>query len=150
MSKKFWREEINTTMYTMNRVQIIKGMRKKPYELWFGHSLLVKYFIIFGRKCYIKRDDDIGKFDPRSDKGIFLGYSLKIKAYRCFNHRTKIIVECTNVKIDEKLGTKENILDYNLDEEEDNFVIVRHNTKVIFETNNDIQNDVLTIEPRGE
>ena len=41
---------------------------------------------------YIKRDDDIGKFDPRSDEGMFLGYSLKSKAYRCFNYRTKTIV----------------------------------------------------------
>ena len=25
-------------------------MRKKPYELWFGHSPLVKYFRVFGSK----------------------------------------------------------------------------------------------------
>ena len=37
----------------------------------------------FTSKCYIKKDDDIGKFDARSDEGMFLGYSLKIKAYRC-------------------------------------------------------------------
>ena len=34
---------------------------------------------IFGRKCYIKREDGIGKFYPRSDKGVFLRYSLKSK-----------------------------------------------------------------------
>ena len=28
---------------------------------------------------HFKRDDGIGKFDPRSDKGMFLGYSLKEK-----------------------------------------------------------------------
>ena len=55
-------------------------MSKTPYELWFGHSPLVKYFRIFGRKIYIKRDDDIGKFDPRSDEAMFLVYSLKSKA----------------------------------------------------------------------
>ena len=60
----------------------------------------------FGSKYYIKRDDDVGKFDPRSDEGVFLGYSLKSKAYKYFNHRTKTIVECTNVKIDEKFGIK--------------------------------------------
>ena len=85
VSKTFWREVVNTTVYTMNKVQIRKGMRKIPYKLQFGHSPLVKYFRIFGRKFYKKRDDDIGKFDPRSDEGMFLGYSLKSKAYRCFN-----------------------------------------------------------------
>ena len=55
-------------------------MNKTPYELWFGHSPSVKYFRIFGSKCYIKRDVDIGKFDPRSNEGMFFGYSLKSKA----------------------------------------------------------------------
>ena len=48
---------------------------------------------------------------------MFLGYSLKRKAYRCFNCRNKNVVECTNVRIDEKFGTKEMMLDYNSDEE---------------------------------
>ena len=51
-----------------------------PYatnELWFGHSPPIRYFKIFRSKCYIKRDDDIGNFDPRRDEGMFLGYSLK-------------------------------------------------------------------------
>ena len=55
-------------------------MEKTPYELWFGNSPSVKYFRIVRSKCYIKRDDDIIKFDPRSDEGMFLGYSLKSKA----------------------------------------------------------------------
>ena len=75
----------------MNIVQIRKSTNKPPYELWFGHAPSVKYFRIFGRKCYVKRDDDIGKFDSRSDEGMFLGYSLKIKSYRCFNQRTRTI-----------------------------------------------------------
>ena len=87
-------------------------MEKKSYELWFGYSPLIKYFRIFGSKCYIKRDDDIGKFDPRSSEGMFLGCSLKNKAYRCVNYRKKTIVECENVKIDEKFGTKEKMMDY--------------------------------------
>ena len=31
---------------------------KTPYELWFGRPASVKYFRVFGSKCYIKRDDD--------------------------------------------------------------------------------------------
>ena len=91
VSKIFWREDLNTTIYTINKVQVRKDTNKTPYELWFGHSPTVKYFKIFGSKRYIMRDDDIGKFDARSDEGMFLGYLLKRKAYRCYNQITKTI-----------------------------------------------------------
>ena len=84
VSKTFWREAMNTIVYTMNRVQINKDINKTPYELWFGHTPTMKYSRIFGSNCYLKRDDDVGKFDARSDEDMFLGYSLKSKAYRCF------------------------------------------------------------------
>ena len=116
-------------------------MDKTPYELWFGHSPSVKYLRIFGSKCYIKRDDDINKFDPRSDEGMFLGYSLKSKAYGCFNYRTKTIVECANVKIDEKFGTKGKIMDYNSDGDDYSWMTNRCN-ELFLKTNNDLQNNV--------
>ena len=47
VSKTFWREAMNTTIYTMNRVQVRKDTNKTPYELWFGHSPTIKYFRIF-------------------------------------------------------------------------------------------------------
>ena len=100
---------------------------------------LIKYFIIFGSKCYIKRDDDIGKFDARSDEGMFLGYSLKIKAYRCYNLRTKTIIESANVRVDEKFRVQERIVDHNSDDE--NVVTKPRNDEVFFETNNDLQNE---------
>jgi hypothetical protein len=62
----------------------------------------VKHFRVFGSKCYIKRDEDnLGKFDSRSDEGIFLGYSPNKKAYKCYNLRLHKIVESANVKIDD-------------------------------------------------
>ena len=83
--KIFWREVVNTIVYTMNIIQVRKDTNKTTYELWFDQSLTVKYFIIFGSKCYIDRDDDIGKIYARSGEGMFLGYSLKRKAYTCYN-----------------------------------------------------------------
>ena len=82
VSKMFWREAMNIAVYTMNRMKVRKVTNKTPYELWFGHSPTIKYFRIFGNKCYIKRDDDIGKFDARSDECMCIGYSLKRKGYR--------------------------------------------------------------------
>jgi hypothetical protein len=102
----YWREAVYTTMYILNRAQLRVNHNKTPYELWFGRPTSVKHFRVFGRKCYIKRDDDnLGKFDSRSDEGIFLGYSSNKKAYRCYNLRLHKIVESENVKVDD-LKTK--------------------------------------------
>ena len=49
---------------------------------------------------------------------MFLGYSLNRKYYRFFNQRNKNIVECANVKVDEKVIVKARILDYNSNEKE--------------------------------
>ena len=84
---------------------------KTPYELWFGRPTFVKHFRTFGSKCYIKNDEDnLGKFDPRSDEGIFLRYSYNKKAYRCYNLRLLKIVESANVNIDDlKKGISQRI-----------------------------------------
>ena len=59
-----------------------------PYELWKEKPANVKYFRIFGSKCYIKREDQkLGKFESRVDEGIYVGYSCKIKAYKLYNIR---------------------------------------------------------------
>ena len=144
VSKTFWREVVNTIVYTMNIVQVRKDTNKTPYELWFAHSPVVKYLRIFGSKFYIKRDDDIGKFDARSDEGMFLGYSLERKAYRCYNQRTKTIMESTNVRIDEKFRIQERIVDYN---SYDDVITKPRNDEVFLETNNYLQNEG---EPRQE
>ena len=70
---KYWREAISTTVYTLNHVQVKKGTYSTPFELWYGYPPNVKYFKIFGSKWYILRDDRNGKFDAKSDEGIFLG-----------------------------------------------------------------------------
>ena len=39
---------------TLNRVQVKKGTHLTPFELWYGYSPDVKYFKVFGSKCYIE------------------------------------------------------------------------------------------------
>ena len=43
----------------------------------------------------------MGKFESCVDEGIFVGYSRKIKAYKCYNIRRKHILESINFTVEE-------------------------------------------------
>ena len=85
----------------LNHVQVKKGTHSTPFELWYGYPPNVKYFKVFGSKCYILKDARNGKFDAKSEEGIFLGYSTISKAYKCLNTNTNKVVESANVNFDE-------------------------------------------------
>ena len=126
LSDGYWREAVSTPIHILNRGQIRINNNKTPDELWFGRAPSVKYFKVFGSKCYIKRlDENLGKFDARSDEGIFLGYASTKKAYKCYNLRLHKIVESADVKVDDlktkKIKHQETILD-NEDEDDEELV----------------------------
>jgi hypothetical protein len=94
---------MNTACHIINRVYLRPEASKTPIEIWRGKKPIVKYFRTFGSKCYILRDrENLGKFDPKSDEGIFLGYSSTSRAYRVFNKRTETVMESINVVIDDE------------------------------------------------
>ena len=90
----------------------------------FGRLASIKYFRVFGSKCYIKREgDNIGRFESRTDEGIFLGYSSsKLRAYICYNIRLHKIIESENVTIDDtnprRIQIQENVDAEETDDEE--------------------------------
>ena len=49
------REGTYISVYVQNRGQIKVNSDKTPYELWFGRPTSVKYFRVFGSKCFIKK-----------------------------------------------------------------------------------------------
>jgi hypothetical protein len=101
----FWTHAVPTMVHIQNIVMLINNNDKTPYELWKGRPTNVKHFRVFGSKCYIKREDGrMGKFDSRVDKGILVGYSSTMKAYKCFNIGLNKVVESINVTIDEAGG----------------------------------------------
>jgi hypothetical protein len=62
---------------------------------------------VFGCKCYIyKKRHHLGKFQRHCDIGFLLGYSLKSKAYRVFNHATGVVEETYDVQFDETNGSQ--------------------------------------------
>ncbi|XP_060182255.1 uncharacterized protein LOC132611916 [Lycium barbarum] len=95
----FWAEAISTACHVLNRCLIRPILKKTPYELWNGKKPNISYFHSFECKCFVHNNgkDNIGKFDPRSDEGIFVGYSNNSRSYRIFNKRIKSIEESVRV-----------------------------------------------------
>ena len=102
---------MNTSCHISNRIFFRARTKKTAYEIWNGKKPRVKYFQVFGSKCYILNDqENLGKFDAKSDEGIFLGYFITSRAYRVFNKRIKTVMESINVEIDDAI-TKEEMVD---------------------------------------
>ncbi|XP_024196068.1 uncharacterized protein LOC112199259 [Rosa chinensis] len=102
ISTNLWVEAISTAYYTINRVFLRPSTEQTTYELWKGKKPNIGHFRVFEIPCYILRDrEQLGKFDARSNDGIFLGYSVNSQAYRVYNKRTKIVMESINISIDD-------------------------------------------------
>ena len=99
---------MNTLCHIGNRIFFRAGTKKTLYEIWREKKTKVKYFRIFGSKCYILNDrENLDKFDAKSDEGIFLGYSTNSRAYRVYNKRTKTVMKSINVVIDDTISEKD-------------------------------------------
>nr|XP_009587335.1 uncharacterized protein LOC104085085 [Nicotiana tomentosiformis] len=93
----------------MIRCLIRPILKKTPYELWKGKKPNIGYFHPFGSKCFIQNNgkDNIGKFDPRSDEGIFIGYSINSRSFRVYNKRTLAVEDSVHVIFDENNSVAE-------------------------------------------
>ena len=98
LPKYFWVEAINTSCYVLNRVLLRPILKKTPYELWKNKKPNISYFKVFECKCFILNIKyKFGKFDAKSDVGIFLDHSTLSKAFRVFNKRTMVIEKSIHV-----------------------------------------------------
>ncbi|GJR72590.1 putative ribonuclease H-like domain-containing protein, partial [Tanacetum coccineum] len=90
----FWAEAVSTACYVQNRVLVVKPHNKTPYELFRGFKPALSFMRPFGCHVTILNTlDSLGKFDGKSDKGFFVGYSLSSKAFRVYNTRTRRVEE---------------------------------------------------------
>ncbi|KAF7151181.1 hypothetical protein RHSIM_Rhsim02G0176400 [Rhododendron simsii] len=81
-------------MFLAHKDEAFPAFTKKPN---------ISHFRAFGCTCFVHNNDndDLGKFDARSDEGIFVGYSTSSKAYRVFNKRKLVVEESVHVAFDE-------------------------------------------------
>nr|GEV99929.1 retrovirus-related Pol polyprotein from transposon TNT 1-94 [Tanacetum cinerariifolium] len=84
-----WAEAIATTCFTQNRSIIHKRFDKTPYELINKRKPNIKFFHVFGYKCYLLNDyDDVGKLKAKGDIRVFVGYSKESASFRVYNKCT--------------------------------------------------------------
>ena len=98
----FWAEAVNTAVYILNRsyTKAVKDMT--PLQAFSGKKPSVAHFRIFGSDCYVHVPDaSRTKWDAKSQKCIFLGYSEESKGYRLYNPTTKKVIISRDVVFEE-------------------------------------------------
>nr|GEX25452.1 hypothetical protein [Tanacetum cinerariifolium] len=104
-----WAEDIVVACFTQNRLIIHKRFNKSLYELMNKRKPNIKFFYVFGCRCYLLNDyEDVGKLKAKGDIGVFVGYSKESAAFRIYNKRTRKIYESVNVNFDEILEMASN------------------------------------------
>jgi len=94
---------VNTACYIQNRIYIRPLLEKTGYEFFKGRRPNISYFHQFGCTCYILNTKlYLKKFDAKAQRGIFLGYSERSKAYIVYNSETLCVEESMHVKFDDK------------------------------------------------
>nr|GFB98303.1 retrovirus-related Pol polyprotein from transposon TNT 1-94 [Tanacetum cinerariifolium] len=84
-----WAEAIATACFTQNRSIIHTRFDKTPYELINKRKPNIKFFRMFGYRCYLLNDyEDVGKLKAKGDIGVFVGYSKESLAFIIYNKRT--------------------------------------------------------------
>ncbi|GJT51481.1 retrovirus-related pol polyprotein from transposon TNT 1-94 [Tanacetum coccineum] len=121
LPQNFWCNAVDTSTYILNRILIRSILGKTPYEILRGRKPTLDYFRVFGSKCFILNTQDyLTKFDPKSYKGVFLGYLQNSKANIIFNKHTRKIEESFNLTFNETPPPSKTspLVDDDLDEEE--------------------------------
>ncbi|GJU69597.1 retrovirus-related pol polyprotein from transposon TNT 1-94 [Tanacetum coccineum] len=134
--QKFWCNAVDTLTYILNRILIRPILGKTLYEIYRGRKPSLEYFKVFGSKCFILNTKDyLTKFDPKSYKGVFLGYSQNSKAYIILNKHTMKVKESLNVTFDE--STPPTKLSPLVDDDVGKEEAIENNIKVVNNNNNE-------------
>ncbi|KAI3718277.1 hypothetical protein L6452_19141 [Arctium lappa] len=99
---------VSTACYTQNRSMVHRRFKKTPYALINNRTPTIKYFHIFGCKCFVLNDrESLNKFSAKADEGIFIGYSSTSTAFRVYLKKSKTVIESINVSFDEEMASEQ-------------------------------------------
>ncbi|GFT20321.1 retrovirus-related Pol polyprotein from transposon TNT 1-94 [Trichonephila clavipes] len=80
---KLWAEVVNTYDYVLNRTGPTSVKDKSLYELQFSKEVIsIDHLRVFGTECFVHVPQQKRKWDKKSVKGVFVGYSGEKDGYR--------------------------------------------------------------------
>ena len=124
-----------STVTILNKTNVSVNNTQTPHELWYSKTPTVKYFKVFGSKCYIKRTDEkLCKLEPGVDEGILLDYSSWSKGYKFYNKRLGKIIESIDV-VDDEVGKNLRQVKTEYYEEDEDYPSTSNQTNSEEETN---------------
>ena len=89
----FWGEAVNTAVYIINCCPTKAVAAMTPAEAFTGVKPSVSHFKVFGCDAYVHiSDHKRTKFESKTKKCKFLGYSTQSKAYRLWDLESKSLV----------------------------------------------------------
>ena len=98
LSDDFWGEAVATAVVLRNRSPTVAVKDTTPYECFNGRKPDVAHLKVFGCDTYMHVPKELRKkWDAKSQKCIFIGYSLYRKGYRLYDPRTKRLHESRDV-----------------------------------------------------
>ena len=101
----FWAEALQCYVHVKNRVRHSVDLKTTPYEKFHGKKPNISHFRVFGSLCFFHVPKVTrNKLQPKSKKGILVGYAARTKGYRVFDPDTNKVIELKHVKIDESVN----------------------------------------------
>src|SRR6218665_3989731 len=92
------------SLFDMARCLLIES--KLPKELWTGRKPDLSRMSVFGSKCYAFVQDK-RKLDPRSEKGVFIGYDHESPAYLVYLKNSGVVKKSKCVRFTNKFDVIE-------------------------------------------
>uniref|UniRef100_A0A1J3DVK1 Retrovirus-related Pol polyprotein from transposon TNT 1-94 n=2 Tax=Noccaea caerulescens TaxID=107243 RepID=A0A1J3DVK1_NOCCA len=103
--KRFWGDAVVTACYLINRIPTKILQDSSPFEVLNKTQPPIDYLRVFGCVCYVLvPGEQRNKLDAKSTKGMFIGYSINQKGYKCYIPETRRVLVSRDVKFIESRG----------------------------------------------
>nr|GFB29419.1 retrovirus-related Pol polyprotein from transposon TNT 1-94 [Tanacetum cinerariifolium] len=100
-----WVEAIATACFTQIILIIHKRFNKTPYELINKRKPNIKFFRLFGFRCYLLNDyEDVGKLKAKGDIRVFVGYSKESVAFRIYNKTNSSFMKSSTTNVETSIN----------------------------------------------
>ncbi|KAI5318138.1 hypothetical protein L3X38_037846 [Prunus dulcis] len=98
-----WTEAVHTTVYLLNRCPTKALNNITPFEAYSGRKPGIAHLKVFGSLCYVHVPTELRhKLEPKSTKGVFVGYATCEKGYRVFDPVSNKLLLSRDVTFDEE------------------------------------------------